>query len=169
MVSRNGNLPREALIKAKIDITVCECCGYKQHRNDGTIEIHHIIPWECGGRNDAANLMPLCAVCHRRIHNIHQIRRGEWNGPTTKRDTINKINEYAHVDRSQIIKSQYKKVMGKKLNATSNIVKKVMVERIIKLKGMCLYYDGNKYIDLSNKIGRMRAEYNEAMEVLGSD
>jgi len=34
-------------------------------------EIHHIIPWEIGGRTDLANLAPLCNHDHHLVHEGH--------------------------------------------------------------------------------------------------
>jgi hypothetical protein len=31
-------------------------------------EIHHLIPWELGGRTDLANLLPLCGRHHHLVH-----------------------------------------------------------------------------------------------------
>lgn len=33
-------------------------------------EIHHLIPWEIGGRTDLANLLPLCGRHHHFVHEI---------------------------------------------------------------------------------------------------
>ena len=34
-------------------------------------EIHHLVPWEIGGRTDLANLLPLCARHHHLVHEQH--------------------------------------------------------------------------------------------------
>jgi HNH endonuclease len=31
-------------------------------------EMHHVVPWEQGGRTDLDNLVPLCSKCHHLIH-----------------------------------------------------------------------------------------------------
>jgi uncharacterized protein DUF222/HNH endonuclease len=33
-------------------------------------EIHHLIPWEVGGRTDLANLLPLCSRHHHLVHEL---------------------------------------------------------------------------------------------------
>jgi hypothetical protein len=33
-------------------------------------EIHHVIPWEIGGKTDLANLLPLCSRHHHLVHEI---------------------------------------------------------------------------------------------------
>jgi hypothetical protein len=35
----------------------------------GICKIHHILEWELGGRTDLANLLPVCAHHHGRLHN----------------------------------------------------------------------------------------------------
>ena len=33
-------------------------------------EIHHLVPWEIGGRTDLANLLPLCSRHHHLVHEL---------------------------------------------------------------------------------------------------
>jgi 5-methylcytosine-specific restriction endonuclease McrA len=42
----------------------CSVC----YNKDGAIQMHHIIPIMCGGGNGLANLVPLCEMCHAKIH-----------------------------------------------------------------------------------------------------
>lgn len=37
---------------------------------------HHIIPISRGGRSKKANIVPVCATCHRRIHAPEQEKEG---------------------------------------------------------------------------------------------
>ena len=44
--------------------TVCEAC-----RGDAELP-HHVRTRAAGGDDDAANLLGLCTLCHRRIHSL---------------------------------------------------------------------------------------------------
>lgn len=37
--------------------------------NQTEIDIHHIVPWETCKKHEYTNLIALCPVCHRRVHN----------------------------------------------------------------------------------------------------
>lgn len=39
---------------------------------------HHIVTVEHGGSNNPWNLVPICHVCHRRIHPWMEEEPGEW-------------------------------------------------------------------------------------------
>ena len=59
-----GTINRKVSTKAKRDLSLgtvcCNCgkeCGY-------SIEYHHIIPLEYGGKDVITNLAPLCRECH---------------------------------------------------------------------------------------------------------
>jgi hypothetical protein len=45
------------------------------------LEVHHLKPRSCGGTNDQANLITLCAACHRLWHE----RSGGWDGRPAER------------------------------------------------------------------------------------
>lgn len=46
----------------------CEHCG------EAAIDVHHIIPIEKGGTNDASNFVCLCRRCHQRVHdNVYKV------------------------------------------------------------------------------------------------
>jgi hypothetical protein len=45
---------------------ICENCGFDKYRE--CLEIHHKIPRHKNGTNNKANLIVLCANCHRYVH-----------------------------------------------------------------------------------------------------
>lgn len=49
------------------------------------VEVHHIVPVSAGGSDDAANLVPVCAECHKIIHQLWPVRivggRAAYGGP----------------------------------------------------------------------------------------
>lgn len=45
----------------------CVACGEKK---DGFVCYHHVKTRGSGGTDEAHNLMPLCAWCHTKIHQI---------------------------------------------------------------------------------------------------
>jgi hypothetical protein len=66
----------------------CQCCGSSQD-----LEYDHIIPYSCGGSNDASNIQLLCQKCNRSKSNscyckIHNKKVGnnccEGNTTVTK-------------------------------------------------------------------------------------
>jgi hypothetical protein len=65
----------------------CQCCGSSQN-----LEYDHIMPFSCGGSNDASNIQLLCMSCNRSKSNscvckIHNKRVGIscCDGNTTKK------------------------------------------------------------------------------------
>jgi len=46
-------------VKQRDNYTCC-ICGDKEHR----LNVHHIIPYKVGGKDDMDNLMTLCIKCH---------------------------------------------------------------------------------------------------------
>ena len=58
--------------------TVCVCCGSMEG-----IAYHHILPLAMGGDNRISNIVPVCEVCHGKIHGKHMTclqRFSERNG-----------------------------------------------------------------------------------------
>jgi hypothetical protein len=51
---------RREIIRLR-DGSACRWCGSRDR-----IEVHHVIPWTWGGRDDSWNLVTLCFTCHRR-------------------------------------------------------------------------------------------------------
>jgi hypothetical protein len=39
---------------------ICQCCG-----SSNSLEFDHVVPYSCGGRNDASNIQLLCQKCNR--------------------------------------------------------------------------------------------------------
>jgi hypothetical protein len=71
---------------------VCQCCGSSQ-----SLEYDHIMPFSCGGSNDASNIQLLCMKCNRSKSNscvckIHNKRVGTncCDGSTTKKTSTTK-------------------------------------------------------------------------------
>jgi hypothetical protein len=56
------------------------CCRFPGCDRRHRLHVHHIIPWEVGGRTDRANLLLLCPKHHRAVH------RGTWTltGPADR-------------------------------------------------------------------------------------
>lgn len=50
--------------KLKENNCECEVCG--KHLEAKEVEVHHIVPVECGGGNSRYNLMTLCHKCHNK-------------------------------------------------------------------------------------------------------
>ena len=50
--------------KLKENNCKCEVCG--KHLEAKDVEVHHIVPVECGGGNSRYNLMTLCHKCHNK-------------------------------------------------------------------------------------------------------
>lgn len=49
----------------------CELCGeegFKTASGNYYLEAHHVIPLNCGGRDDVRNVVAICANDHRRAH-----------------------------------------------------------------------------------------------------
>ncbi|MFM0292234.1 HNH endonuclease [Paraburkholderia sp. RL17-380-BIE-A] len=64
----------------------CELCGqegFKTANGRYYLEAHHVIPLNCGGRDDIRNVVAICANDHRRAHfgeERHDLRDGLiWN------------------------------------------------------------------------------------------
>ncbi|MBU2500378.1 HNH endonuclease [bacterium] len=53
----------------------CYACEYPGCSNTGFLEIHHRVPAAQGGTDDLANLITLCARCHRRLHEDERAAR----------------------------------------------------------------------------------------------
>ena len=53
---------REAILHR--DNYTCQCCGKKHVR----LEVHHIIFRSLGGTDDEKNLITLCEMCHKLVH-----------------------------------------------------------------------------------------------------
>jgi 5-methylcytosine-specific restriction endonuclease McrA len=76
------------------DSGICQCCG-----NSENLEFDHIIPFSCGGGNEASNIQLLCRKCNRsksnscycKIHN-KKVGRECCQGSTTKKVTKNNKN-----------------------------------------------------------------------------
>lgn len=69
-------------ILAKECGTVCVCCGAMEG-----IAYHHILPLSMGGDNRFSNIVPVCEVCHGKIHGKHMTclqRFSERNGRPRK-------------------------------------------------------------------------------------
>lgn len=65
-VGRDHRHATEAQIKAMIARDRhCTGCAAGADR----CEIHHIVPWEHGGRTDIDNMCLACSACHHNIHN----------------------------------------------------------------------------------------------------
>src|SRR5450830_1420091 len=65
------NLSRPA-IPAEIRRAVLVEAGHRCAipRCDQTeLDIHHIVPWETCRKHEYSNLIALCPLCHRRVHN----------------------------------------------------------------------------------------------------
>lgn len=52
----------------------CQCC--KGKKKDKRLEVHHIIYRSNGGSNEAENLITLCSVCHKEIHDGKTVLKG---------------------------------------------------------------------------------------------
>jgi 5-methylcytosine-specific restriction endonuclease McrA len=45
----------------------CVLCGIAESRWV-KLEIHHLVHRKHGGTNDPSNLMPVCSLCHSKLH-----------------------------------------------------------------------------------------------------
>jgi hypothetical protein len=61
-VTRN----KASSIVQKLKENNCECKVCGRHLEAKEVEVHHIIPVECGGGNSRYNLMTLCHKCHNK-------------------------------------------------------------------------------------------------------
>ncbi|MGD9548538.1 MAG: HNH endonuclease [Candidatus Krumholzibacteriia bacterium] len=63
---------RRAVIPPRVRRTILRraryACEYPGCSNTGFLEIHHRVPAAQGGTDEPANLIALCARCHRRLH-----------------------------------------------------------------------------------------------------
>lgn len=84
---------REAVLHR--DSYTCQCCGKKHVR----LEVHHIIFRSLGGTDDEKNLITLCEICHKAIHDGILI--------LTKKP---KKSNLKHATQMSIIRSQLLKV-----------------------------------------------------------
>lgn len=90
------------------DFYTCVACGREPAHGGVRLEVHHIVPKEFGGSDQAVNLITLCEVCHKEVHDLikymielHTAKEGEPN-VLVKR-------EYAQMALSRIIaKHTYK-------------------------------------------------------------
>jgi 5-methylcytosine-specific restriction endonuclease McrA len=74
----------------------CEVCswsalalGYDEKTAVSVLQVHHIIPRACGGKNRRMNAVLLCPNCHALAHRTGRIIKlddvaREWAGPTTR-------------------------------------------------------------------------------------
>lgn len=72
-----GKKPRDKLLLDVRAAVLAESgykCGNPTCRNVLSLEVHHIVHVEEGGKDDASNLLPLCGHCHGFYHN-RQISR----------------------------------------------------------------------------------------------
>ncbi len=59
------------IMNTLVDPDVCYFCGLKrtEHKSSRSlIELHHIVPREENGSNDADNILPVCSNHHSMIH-----------------------------------------------------------------------------------------------------
>ena len=67
-------------------------------------QIHHVIPWECGGRTDLDNLIPLCTEHHHLVHEggwslqLHKDRTITLNRPDGTRSFSGRTTDRLLVD-----------------------------------------------------------------------
>ena len=83
----------------------CEVCGWKPpniilgvHTTSNMLEVHHIIPINCGGLNEDRNATILCPNHHAvadRLgrHNARGSRKAAYWGPRTKEDLIDTLRK----------------------------------------------------------------------------
>lgn len=83
--SRHISATTKKIVFAR-DGGICQCCGSTQ-----SLEYDHIIPFSCGGRNDAFNIQLLCRSCNRSKSNscyckVHNKKVGQncCDGQTTR-------------------------------------------------------------------------------------
>lgn len=81
MLSKNKRIVNIKLIKKIKEIGYCELCG-----SSFNLETHHIKSKGSGGDDVPENLVCLCAVCHRTVHDgnilretLHAIVEGREN------------------------------------------------------------------------------------------
>lgn len=57
--SRHISATTKKIVYAR-DHGMCQCCGSTEN-----LEYDHIVPFSCGGSNEAANIQLLCMTCNR--------------------------------------------------------------------------------------------------------
>ena len=79
---------RRTVTDAQYDAVIRQwggCAGEGCDRPPAWTEIHHVEPWQYGGRTDLQNLVPLCTREHHRVHDeqqVIQLKDGRWIGPS---------------------------------------------------------------------------------------
>lgn len=62
--TRLANRAQRRALRAMYSTCAIPGCSVRYHR----CKLHHIVWWRHGGRTDLANLIPVCAHCHSKIH-----------------------------------------------------------------------------------------------------
>lgn len=133
---------REAVLHR--DNYTCQCCGRKHVR----LEIHHIIFRSMGGTDDERNLITLCEICHKAIHDGILI--------LTKKP---KKSNLKHATQMSIIRSQLLKIYPDAIETFGFVTKtnrdnlKLPKEHFI---DACVIASGGKTFKLNNIIYQKR-------------
>lgn len=69
------------VIVLKRDRHRCRACS-----STHGLEVHHVVMRSLGGKDEASNLIALCADCHRSVHGHVLILR--WNGQGNPAKTV---------------------------------------------------------------------------------
>lgn len=84
--------------KQMASVDRCEVCRWRVPKilmqGETLLNLHHVIPVQCGGSNEGGNLVMICPNCHAIAHRVYGVRRGVYIGPSTKGSFIAGVRGY---------------------------------------------------------------------------
>lgn len=127
---RNREMLDPALRKAVLarDNNTCKCCGLSGPEYISSMDAHHIVEVYLGGKDEIDNLICLCVICHRLVH---EHARGDLY--------MRPIHEMDEHERSKF----------KRIIALGNIIRKGLVMKGLKREDL-------KKLDKAETIGRTK-------------
>ena len=87
----------------------------ERHNGTSHLDIHHVVPYECGGEfTDIANVLLLCPNCHRTAHHISSVSLGAHMGPKTREELLRGLKLFRDEGAAGVLTVLAESMKGKK-------------------------------------------------------